>query len=322
MSGTVQITAAVAGLPPDRVEFLVDGLVRYAKVGEAPFQYTWNTAAARNGTHTVGVRVWGPRSQTPVTAQHTVHGVELDTMPAMRALAIVHQGDAGPGVFADAMRSGGVQLDTWLRAEEELPPRDLRDYAAVLTFGGAMHADQESSHPWLADEKALLRELLERGTPLLGVCLGAQLLAAAAGATVGRAREPEIGWHDVEVTAEGAQDPLLAPLAPGFNGFQWHSYEFALPPGAVAARAQRRVPAGLPVERRGLGHPVPRRGDARGRRGLDRRLPLRRGRGAHRARSRASCGGAPAKRSATGTQLGRELCERFLAAAAVYSGVT
>jgi len=152
----------------------------------------------------------------------------------MRVLAIVHQGDAGPGVFADAMRSGGVQLDTWLPAEEDLPPRDLRDYAAVLTFGGAMHADQESSHPWLADEKALLRELLERGTPLLGVCLGAQLLAAAAGAPVGRAREPEIGWHDVEVTAEGARDPLLTPLAPGFNGFQWHSYEFALPPGAVS----------------------------------------------------------------------------------------
>ncbi len=151
----------------------------------------------------------------------------------MRALAIVHQGDAGPGVFADAMHSGGVQLDTWLPAEEELPPSDLGDYAAVITFGGAMHADQESTHPWLADEKALLRQLLEHGTPLLGVCLGAQLLAAAAGATVGRAREPEIGWHDVEVTAEGARDPLLAPLAPGFNGFQWHSYEFALPPGAV-----------------------------------------------------------------------------------------
>src|SRR4029453_10500401 len=130
----------------------------------------------------------------------------------MRVLAIVHQGDAGPGVFADAIDSGGVQLDTWLRAEEELPPRDLRDYAAVITFGGAMHADQESGHPWLADEKALLGGLLERGTPLPGVCLGAQLLAAAAGATVGPAREPEIGWHDVTLTAEGTQDPVLAPF--------------------------------------------------------------------------------------------------------------
>ena len=162
----------------------------------------------------------------------------------MRVLAIVHQGDAGPGVFADAMRSDGVQLDTWLRADEDQPPRDLRDYGAVITFGGAMHADQDSIHPWLADEKALLKELLECGTPLLGVCLGAQLLAAAAGAFVGRAREPEIGWHDVELTAEGAHDPLLAPLAPGFNGFQWHSYEFALPPGAVPlARSARCLQA-------------------------------------------------------------------------------
>ena len=68
-----------------------------------------------------------------------------------------------------------------MRAEQDQPPGDPRDYDAVLVFGGAMHADQEEHHPWLADEKALLRELLDRGVPLLGVCLGAQLLAEAAG---------------------------------------------------------------------------------------------------------------------------------------------
>ena len=72
VNGTVHLTAAVGGVPPDRIEFLVDGVVRYAKVGEAPYQYAWNTTVARNGPHTVGVRVYGPRSQTPVTAQHTV----------------------------------------------------------------------------------------------------------------------------------------------------------------------------------------------------------------------------------------------------------
>ncbi len=151
----------------------------------------------------------------------------------MRALAIVHQRDAGPGVFADAIRARGVELDTWLRAEEDRAPSDPRDYDAVLTFGGAMHADQEGEHPWLAEEKDLLRELLERCVPLLGVCLGAQLVAHAAGAAVQRASEPEIGWYDVALTGEAASDPLLAPLAPGFNAFQWHSYEFALPPGAT-----------------------------------------------------------------------------------------
>jgi GMP synthase (glutamine-hydrolysing) len=151
----------------------------------------------------------------------------------LRALSIAHQRDAGPGVFADVMRSRGIEHDVWLRAENERPPGEPADYDAVMVFGGAMHADQEEHHPWLADEKAMLRELLDRGVPLLGVCLGSQLLAEAAGGSARRASAPEIGWHDVEVSDAGARDPLLAPLAPRFEAFQWHSYEFTLPPGAA-----------------------------------------------------------------------------------------
>jgi GMP synthase (glutamine-hydrolysing) len=151
----------------------------------------------------------------------------------MRALAVVHQRDAGPGVFADAMVSEGVELEPWYRAESDRPPGEMGDYGAVLTFGGAMHADQEDQHAWIASEKALLADLLESGMPLLGVCLGSQLLAAAAGAEVTRAREPEVGWYDVEVTSEGADDPLIGALAPRFEAFEWHSYEFDLPPGGV-----------------------------------------------------------------------------------------
>jgi GMP synthase (glutamine-hydrolysing) len=152
----------------------------------------------------------------------------------MRALAIVHQRDAGPGVFAEALGSEGVELDEWYRAESDEPPSDPGDYGAVLTFGGAMHADQADRHPWLADEKALLASLLESGVPLLGVCLGSQILAEAAGGSARRASEPEIGWYEVEVTEDGAEDPLLGPLAPRFTAFEWHSYEFDLPPGATA----------------------------------------------------------------------------------------
>ena len=150
----------------------------------------------------------------------------------MRVLAIVHQRDAGPGVFADAARARGARLEPWSIAEERSPPEDPAAYDAVLTFGGAMHADHEDRHPWLKEEKALLAELLERGVPLLGVCLGAQLLAEAAGAPPRRASQPEIGWYDVEVTEKGAADPLLGPLFPTFEAFQWHSYEFPLPAGA------------------------------------------------------------------------------------------
>lgn len=151
----------------------------------------------------------------------------------MRALAIVHQPDAGPGVFADAMRSRGTELDEWLIGEEP-PPADPESYDAVFTFGGAMHADQEAAHPWLADEKALLARLIERRVPLLGTCLGCQLVAEAGRGSARRASAPEIGWHEVELTAEAIDDPLLGALPQRFEAFQWHSYEAELPPGATA----------------------------------------------------------------------------------------
>jgi len=152
----------------------------------------------------------------------------------VRVLAIVQQRDAGPGVFAEAVAARGDELDQWVLPEGDPPPAGPLGYDAVFTLGGAMNVDEEARHPWLADQKALLRELLAHDVPLLGLCLGSQLVAAAAGATPGRASQPEIGWHRVELTPEGAADPLLAPLAPGFEAFQWHSYEFPLPPGAVA----------------------------------------------------------------------------------------
>lgn len=149
-------------------------------------------------------------------------------------LAIVHQPDAGPGVFLDAIRESGATLDSWLYPRSTEPPNDPCGYDAVLSFGGAAHPDQETQHPWLAREKRLLAELLEHEVPLLGVCLGAQLLAEAAGFEARRAAVPEIGWYPVETTTEALDDPLMAPLAPGFSALEWHSYETPLPPGAVA----------------------------------------------------------------------------------------
>lgn len=152
---------------------------------------------------------------------------------AVRVLSIVHQRDAGPGVFGGAIVAAGGTLDEWTVAERPQPPGDPLGYDAVLILGGAMNADEGERHGWIAEEEALLRELLAREVPLLGLCLGGQLVAQAAGAAPHRSAEPEIGWHRVELTPEGEDDPLLGPLAPSFEAFQWHSYEFPLPPGAV-----------------------------------------------------------------------------------------
>jgi GMP synthase (glutamine-hydrolysing) len=164
----------------------------------------------------------------------------------MRVLAIVHQPDAGPGVFADAVAASGHELVEW--SPPEAPPPELGGHGATIVLGGAMNVDEEGDNPWLRDEKRVLRELLEAGAPMLGVCLGAQLLADAAGGAAGRASRPEIGWHEVELTAEAAADPVLGALPGRFEAFQWHSFEATPPPGA---RSLARSPVCLQAYRVG-----------------------------------------------------------------------
>ena len=149
----------------------------------------------------------------------------------MRVLTILHQRDAGPGVFAEAVAAAGHELVEWMAPES--PPPALEEFGAAISCGGAMHVDQWETNPWLEGERELLRELLARGTPVLGVCLGAQLLSEAAGGTPRRASRPEIGWHDIELCVEGLDDPLMATLPHRLEVFNWHSYETAPPPGAT-----------------------------------------------------------------------------------------
>jgi GMP synthase (glutamine-hydrolysing) len=148
----------------------------------------------------------------------------------VRVLSIVHHDNARAGVFGEVP---GTELIEWNPSLGDSPP-PLDGFEAVMVFGGAMHVDQDERHPWLRTEKELIGRHLEQGTPLLGVCLGAQLVAEVAGARPHRAATPEIGWHRVQVTDEGRADPLIGPLAPEFMVFQWHSYEAPLPPGAAA----------------------------------------------------------------------------------------
>jgi GMP synthase (glutamine-hydrolysing) len=140
----------------------------------------------------------------------------------VRVLSVVHELDAGAGVFGD--------FETWVPSRGPAPDGD---FDALMIFGGSMHVDQNDGHPWLAPEKAFIREQLEGGTPILGVCLGSQLLAEAAGAEPYRMPEPEIGWYEIEITEAGAADPVVGPLAPSAELFEWHHYAAPLPPGGV-----------------------------------------------------------------------------------------
>ncbi len=136
------------------------------------------------------------------------------------------------GIYAEELTALGHQLcPVRLDAGEPLPVPD--DFSAWLVMGGPMNVDELERYAWLAPERELLAVLIARDAPVLGVCLGAQLLARAAGARVYAKRPKEIGVFDLELTASGRADPLLSQLQASPRVFQWHGDTFDLPVGAA-----------------------------------------------------------------------------------------
>jgi GMP synthase-like glutamine amidotransferase len=137
-------------------------------------------------------------------------------------------------LFAPLVVEAGHRLDERSFARGTTLPQPLDAYDAVLVFGGFMHPDQDDLYPWLRDELDWLVALLDAPQPTLGICLGSELLAQAAGAWVGRLPVPEIGWGEVELTDAGTADPVFSALPTRFEGLLWHHYAHDLPEGAVA----------------------------------------------------------------------------------------
>jgi GMP synthase-like glutamine amidotransferase len=147
-------------------------------------------------------------------------------------LVLQHAGCETPGVYEDELIARKLPFVRVLLDEgEELP--DWRAYSAIVVMGGAMGADQEERHPWLALEKRLIAEAVTAGASYWGVCLGAQLLAASLGARVVPAPTHELGVLSVELTDAARADPVFAELPPTFETLQWHRETYELPPGAV-----------------------------------------------------------------------------------------
>ena len=136
------------------------------------------------------------------------------------------------GVFDESVEAAGHALDRWSVPDGARPDAAER-YAAVMVFGGSIHPDQDDRFEWLASEEEFLRDVLSARIPVLGICLGAQMLARAAGGAVRPASEPEIGWLDVSLTPAGVDDPVLGELPRTATVFQWHHYTFEVPPGGT-----------------------------------------------------------------------------------------
>jgi GMP synthase-like glutamine amidotransferase len=150
----------------------------------------------------------------------------------VRVRILQHVPFEGPAALQPALRAGGHELAvTRLCDGDPLPDADSLDWLVVL--GGPMSAHDVAEHAWLAPEKRLVRDCVERGRRVLGVCLGAQLVAESLGARVVRNPEREIGWFPVERVPGAEASPLGRALPARFPAFHWHGETFDLPPGAL-----------------------------------------------------------------------------------------
>ena len=148
----------------------------------------------------------------------------------MRVLGFRHASFEDVGQFAPLLAARGVELQCVDLYAAGASPPDTANADGLLFMGGPMCANDDL--PFLKQELAIMREAGSRGQPILGICLGAQLLAKAFGGRVYVGKMPEIGWYDIELTPTGAADPLLARASVPQTVFQWHEDTFDLPAGA------------------------------------------------------------------------------------------
>jgi len=156
----------------------------------------------------------------------------------MRILTLIHDPVEPPALFGELLTQAGCQLEM-IECWHAPLPLDLAPYAALLVMGGPQSANDEL--PYIHNELALLRHAIAIDLPILGICLGAQLLAKAAGGEIGRSPVRELGWYALSPTAAAASDPLFRHL-PELPIFQWHGETFSLPPEATLLATNPLVP--------------------------------------------------------------------------------
>jgi GMP synthase (glutamine-hydrolysing) len=149
-------------------------------------------------------------------------------------LILQHVSVEGPGRIRDALESVGASSEI-RRVDLGAPvPKTLGPFAGLVVMGGPMSVYESSQYPHLRSEILLMEEALRRRAPVLGICLGSQLLASALGARVYASGRKELGWYDVHLSEAGQSDPGFADAPNPFRALHWHGDVFDLPPGAVS----------------------------------------------------------------------------------------
>ncbi len=137
------------------------------------------------------------------------------------------------GFFAEILERQKANYRVIRLFHGEMPAEDWEQLRALIVLGGPMSAHEEADYPFLRWEKTIIRAAMDENVSVLGICLGAQLIAAALGTSVFHGRVREIGWSPISITPHGQVESLLGYLPENATVFQWHGDGFDLPAGAV-----------------------------------------------------------------------------------------
>jgi GMP synthase-like glutamine amidotransferase len=151
----------------------------------------------------------------------------------MRVLVIENFPHTPLGQVETALAEAGAEIDLCRAYAGDTLPESHKAHDGLIVLGGSQSALDDDDSPWLPIAAALARDFGEADKAVLGICLGAQLVARGHGAENLLDRPLEFGWHEVRSTEAGRTDPLIAPFASGAPIFHWHLDTFTLPPGAA-----------------------------------------------------------------------------------------
>lgn len=159
----------------------------------------------------------------------------------MKLHYLQHVAFEGPAAILEWADKRGCNTDgTMLFDNEQFP--DAASFDMLVVMGGPMGVYDTDQYPWLVAEKSFLREVIATGMPVLGICLGAQLLADVLGARVQKNIVKEIGWYPVSLTPHGWNAPAFAGIPATFDAFHWHGDMFLIPDGALQTANSQACP--------------------------------------------------------------------------------
>lgn len=163
-------------------------------------------------------------------------------MKRAKVLILLHAESEGPGTLGAFFEARAAQVETLRLFDGDRIRVDPKELTAAVSMGGPMNVYEEDRYPFLREETEFLQRAAHGGLPLLGICLGAQMIAKACGAPVRKSPEKEVGWFDVVLTKPGRFDTLFSGLPETFGVLQWHQDMFEVPRGGRLLASAARCP--------------------------------------------------------------------------------